>query len=131
MENTKASSATDRFEGALKNQEEGRYILRLYVAGATPASTRAIEKVTALCEQWLKGRYELNVVDIYQQPDAMQGLEIIAVPTLVKLMPSPLRRLIGDMSKEEKLLLGLGIGPQEDKPLASRHSHPTRTLAGD
>ncbi len=111
MENTKTSSATRRFERALKDQEEERYVLRLYVAGATPASTRAIEKVTALCEQRLKGRYELNVVDIYQQPEAIQGLEIIAVPTLVKLMPSPLRKLIGDMSKPEKLLLGMGIGP--------------------
>lgn len=110
MEKTKTSSATDRFESALKNQEEERYIFRLYVAGATPASRRAIEKVTALCERWLKGRYELNVVDIYQQSETIQGLEIIAVPTLVKLMPSPLRKLIGDMSKAEKVLLGLGIG---------------------
>lgn len=118
MENTKTPSVTDRFEHELENQGEERYVLRLYVAGATPASARAIEKVTALCEQRLKGRYELKVVDIYQQPEALQGLEILAVPTLVKLMPSPLRKLIGDMSRAEKMLLGLGIAPQKDNPLA-------------
>ena len=86
-----------------------RYVLRLYVTGMTPRSTRAIENVRSICEEHLKGRYELEVIDIYQQPVLAKGEQIIAAPTLIKQLPSPLRRIIGDMSNKERLLLGLDL----------------------
>lgn len=105
MESKKTQEATRRYERALKGLKGSRYVLRLYVAGATPASQRALENVKGLCEQHLKGRYELQVVDIYQQPELAQAVEIVAAPTLIKVLPGPLRRLIGDMSKVERVLL--------------------------
>ena len=111
MEKKIKSSATERFERVYHRGTDDRYVLRLYVAGATPASQRAIAKVKLLCDEHLKGRYELEIVDIYQQPKLAQTIQIVAVPTLVKLMPSPLRKFIGDMSKLERTLLGLGAGP--------------------
>jgi|SRR5579863_5183958 len=111
MEKKSKSNATQRFERAYHRGTDDRYVLRLYVAGATPASQRAIAKVKLLCDQHLKGRYELEIVDIYQQPKLAQTVQIVAVPTLVKLMPSPLRKFIGDMSKLERTLLGPGAGP--------------------
>jgi len=85
------------------------YILRLYVAGQTPKSLDAIINIKRICEENLKGRYELEVIDLYQQPQLAQGDQIIAVPTLIKKLPSPLRRLIGDMSNTERVLVGLDI----------------------
>ena len=110
MKKQRTTKTTRRFELALQNRDEDQYVLRLYVAGATPASQRAIENVKALCEQRLKGRYLLEVVDIYQQPQLAQGIQIVAAPTLIKVLPAPLRRLIGDMSRAERVLLGLGAG---------------------
>jgi circadian clock protein KaiB len=101
------STFTERYERALKRRNRENYVLRLYVAGATPASQRAIESIKTLCEQHLKGRYQLDVVDVYQQPELAQGVQLVAMPTLVKVMPSPLRRFIGDMSRTERLVLGL------------------------
>ena len=86
-----------------------RYILRLYVTGITPRSLRAIENIKNICEVHLQGRYELEIVDIYQQPVLAKGDQIIAAPTLIKLLPLPLRRFIGDMSQKEKILLGLDL----------------------
>lgn len=86
-----------------------RYALRLYVTGLTPKSTRAIENVRAICEEHLKGRYDLTIVDIYQQPALAKGEQIIAVPTLIKQLPFPLRRLVGDLSKKDRVLLGLDV----------------------
>ncbi|MDO1451336.1 circadian clock KaiB family protein [Rhodocytophaga aerolata] len=88
------------------------YLLRLYITGMTPNSKRAVENVKRICEQHLKGRYELEVIDIYQQPTLAQGEQIIAAPTLIKKLPHPLRRLIGDMSNTEKVLLGLDLRPK-------------------
>ncbi len=88
-----------------------RYVLRLYVAGMTPRSRDAIARVTALCETHLAGRYELEIVDIYQKPALVKGEQIVAVPTLIKQLPEPLRRFIGDMHDEEKLLFGLDVMP--------------------
>lgn len=88
-----------------------RYLLRLYVTGTTPRSTRAIENIRRVCEDHLKGRYELEVIDIYQNPDAAGEAQIIAAPTLIKTLPAPLRRVIGDLSDREKLLTGLNITP--------------------
>jgi circadian clock protein KaiB len=84
-------------------------VLRLYVTGTTPASQRAIARVRAICEQHLLGRYELEVIDIYQLPALAKDEQIIATPTLIKVLPEPLRRFIGDMSKAERVLFGLDV----------------------
>lgn len=86
-----------------------KYVLRLYVTGMTPKSTRAISNLKKICEEHLGGRYDLQVIDIYQQPALAKGEQIIAAPTLIKKLPLPLRRLIGDMSNTEKMLLGLDM----------------------
>jgi len=87
------------------------YVLRLFVTGMTPRSTRAVEKVRAICEDYLHGRYDLEVIDIYQQPALATGEQIIAAPTLVKKLPLPLRRVIGDMSSTERVMQGLDLAP--------------------
>jgi circadian clock protein KaiB len=86
-----------------------RYILKLYVAGQSPKSANAIVNIKNICEQYLQGRYELDVIDLYQQPQLAQGEQIIAVPTLIRKLPLPLRRIIGDMSNTELVLVGLDI----------------------
>jgi circadian clock protein KaiB len=89
-----------------------RYLLRLFVSGATPRSTNAIANIKAICEKELADRYDLEVIDIYQQPQLAASEEIIALPTLVKSLPLPIRRLIGDLSEEEKVLVGLDLHPR-------------------
>jgi circadian clock protein KaiB len=89
----------------------GKYILRLYITGMTSRSARAIENLQVFCEKHLAGRYELQVIDVYQQPELASREQIVAVPTLIKQLPLPLRRLIGDMSDEERVLVGLDILP--------------------
>jgi len=96
---------------AAKEMEETPYVLRLYVAGVTPRSAEAIRRVTAFCEEHLSERYELEIVDIYQKPALVRGEQIIAVPTLIKRLPLPLRRVIGDMQSEEKMFFGLDLKP--------------------
>lgn len=86
-----------------------QYVLRLYVAGVTPRSVQAIENVKAVCQTHLQGRYHLQVIDIYQQPALAKGDQIIAVPTLIKKLPIPLRTLIGDLSDVERVLVGLDL----------------------
>jgi len=87
-----------------------RYVLRLFVSGMTPRSTRAVQNVRAICEKHLQGRYDLEVIDIYQQPTLARGEQIIAAPTLVKKSPAPLRFIIGDLSSTERVLRGLDLG---------------------
>src|SRR3954464_1469152 len=99
---------------ALLEKQEARkakekYSLRLYISGITPRSTAAIQRIKRICEEHLEGRYDLEVVDIYQQPALAKGEQIIAAPTLIKKLPLPLRRVIGDMSDTEQLLVGLDI----------------------
>jgi circadian clock protein KaiB len=89
----------------------GHYKLRLFVTGSTPRSTRAIANMRKICEENLSGRYDLEVVDVYENPDATRELQIIATPTLVKILPEPLRRIIGDLSDKEKVLAGLNLIP--------------------
>src|SRR5665647_41151 len=86
-----------------------RYILRLYVAGLMPKSTLAIANIKKICEENLQGQYELEVIDLYQQPQLAQGDQIVAVPALIKKLPPPLRRIIGDMSDTERVLVGLDL----------------------
>jgi circadian clock protein KaiB len=90
-------------------QQADKFILRLYVTGMTPRSTRAIHIVRAVCEEHLCGKYELEIIDVYQQPSRIQEDQIFAIPTLVKYHPIPLRRIIGDMSNKERLMHGLGL----------------------
>ena len=85
------------------------YVLTLYVTGATPRSLRAIANLKAICEEYLRGRYKLEVVDIYRQPELLRRDQIVAVPTLIKKLPEPLRLLVGDLSKTEQVLQGLGL----------------------
>ncbi len=94
---------------ASTGSDSDRYVLRLYVAGMTPRSTRAVETVRTICEEHLQGRYDLEVIDVYQQPTLARGEQIIAAPTLIKKLPLPLRRIIGDMSNKERVLLGLDL----------------------
>jgi len=102
-----------KFEKKIKAAPDKKYVLRLYIAGATPKSTRAIMNVRKICEEHLKGRYELDVIDIYQQPALAKGEQIIAAPTLLKKLPMPLRKFIGDMSDTKKILVGLDLRLKE------------------
>ena len=85
------------------------YVLKLYITGSSLRSTQAIANLRALCDEYLAGRYDLEVVDIYQQPAAAAGQQIIAAPTLVKEMPHPIRRMIGDLADRRRLLVGLDL----------------------
>ena len=106
----KDSDTTDAFEKLVAGTaSEERYVLRLYVTGMTPRSTEAFATIKALCEDRLHGRYELEVIDIYQHPQLAIDEQIIAVPTLVKKLPAPLRRLVGDLTNVERVLLGLDL----------------------
>ena len=104
-----------------------KYVLRLYVAGVTPRSVQAIEMIKRLCEENLRGRYELEVIDIHQQPAMAKGDQIIAVPTLLRKLPSPLRTLIGDMSNEERVLVGLDLRPRPASPSGNGNGNHTLT----
>jgi circadian clock protein KaiB len=97
--------------GEPANDPDGKYKLRLFVTGSTPRSARAIANMRKICEENLHGRYDLEVVDVYENPDATRELQIVATPTLVKLLPEPLRRIIGDLSDEERVLAGLNLTP--------------------
>jgi circadian clock protein KaiB len=101
------------FEEALRDSKEKKYVLRLYVAGATQKSTQSIMNIKRICEEHLKGRYDLEVIDIYQQPVLAKGEQIIATPTLVKKLPPPLRRFIGSMYDVDRILVGLDLKPME------------------
>lgn len=102
-------SARKALETARKNRARTQYVLRLYVAGISPRSERAIKEVLALCDTHLAGRYDLQIVDIYQSPTLAAGEQIIAAPTLIRKLPLPLRKLIGNMADQEKLLVGLDL----------------------
>jgi circadian clock protein KaiB len=99
----------ESFNAAADELENPRYVLRLFVTGMTPRSTRAIRAVRALCEERLKDRFELEIVDVYQQPHLIQDEQVVATPTLIKYQPAPLRRIIGDMTDIHRLCFGLGL----------------------
>ena len=90
-------------------QKAPAYILRLYVAGMTPRSIRAIANIKEICEGRLKGRYDLHVIDLYQHPGLAAEEQIVALPTLIRKLPRPLRRMVGDLSEREKVLIGLEL----------------------
>jgi circadian clock protein KaiB len=106
------TKAPARKKSATRRQKKAKYLLRLYVTGTTVRSMRAIQNVRRICEEHLEGLYDLEVVDIYKNLPLARGDEIIAAPTLIKRLPVPLRRLIGDMSDEQRVLVGLDVRPR-------------------
>jgi len=108
---SKNAESTKAFELTIAKGKSAKepYVLRLYITGMTPRSTEAFSSIKAICEKYLHGRYDLEVIDIYQQPALARDEQIIAAPTLVKKLPAPLRRLVGNLSQEERVLIGLGL----------------------
>ena len=90
--------------------EADTYVLRLFITGASPNSIRAVENIKTICEEHLAGRYELEIIDIHQQPELAEGEDVIALPLMIKKSPLPVRRMIGDMSDTKRVLKGLGLG---------------------
>ena len=109
MKRKKTSPGTQALEKALMARPTGKYLFRLYVAGATARSQQAILRARQLCETEMKGNYELEVIDIYQQPILARDGQILATPTLVKEYPSPVRRLIGNLTNISGLCVGLDL----------------------
>jgi circadian clock protein KaiB len=97
-------------------RQNGKYVLRLYVAGSTPQSSRAITNIKTICETHLKGRYILTVVDLYEQKERAREDQIMVAPTLVRLSPQPVRRLIGDLSQTARVLAALDLPPAPAHP---------------
>lgn len=98
-----------RARQAAQPEPSSRFLLRLYVTGTTPISVRAIARVREICEEHLAGRYDLEVIDIYQLPALAKDEQIVATPTLVKVLPEPLRRFIGDLSRADRLIFGMDL----------------------
>ena len=113
---TKAHDATRVFEEALSHNplRRAKYILRLYVTGSTGRSLRAVHNLKKICEEHLLNDYDLEVIDIYKDPEAARAEQIIAVPTLVKKLPEPIRRFVGDLSNTQKILVGLDLYKRHD-----------------
>ena len=105
----KIESATGEFDQTVAIKNQDKYVLRLYVTGATSRSVLAISNLKTICEEYLEGKYELEVIDLYKNPLLAKEEQIIAAPTLIKKLPLPFRRIIGDMSNEEKVLMGLDL----------------------
>lgn len=101
--------AFEAFEQGLVDAAEEAYVLRLFVSGMSPRSLRAIENTRKLCAEHLAGRFTLEIIDIYQQPIFAKEGQIVAAPTLIKELPAPLRRIIGDLSQTDRILAGLDI----------------------
>ncbi len=109
MSDKKLRDSSDDFEQHLDAMTEDKYSLRLYVAGMSTMSMRAIDNIKRICEEEMKGRYDLEVIDLYQRPSLVADEQIIAVPTLIKKLPHPLRHIIGDLSNKERVLVGLDL----------------------
>lgn len=92
--------------------EEKKWQLRLYVAGMTPKCLAAFENLQRICEEHLQGQYSIEIIDLLENPQLAQGDQILAIPTLVRKLPPPLKKIIGDLSNEERVLVGLDLRPQ-------------------
>jgi circadian clock protein KaiB len=123
MKRPKPHDDTEAFEAALAETNPQHYSLRLFVSGTTPRSSRAIQNIRALCEERLNGRYDLEVIDIYQHPEQAEADQIVVTPTLLKRLPLPLRKIIGDLSDKERVLVGLALLSHQDpaRPPESDH----------
>lgn len=106
---TKVINPTEEFDLKVSELSKNNYILRLYITGTTSRSLLAITNLKRICEEYLKGRYELEVIDLFRHPRLAKDEQIIAAPTLIKKLPLPFRRIIGDMSDKEKVLMGLDL----------------------
>jgi len=106
---TKIKSATEEFDMTIADKSQNKYMLSLYITGLTSRSVLAITNLKKICDEFLEGGYELEVIDLYQKPYLAKEEQILAAPTLIKKLPLPFRRIIGDMSNEEKVLLGLDL----------------------
>ena len=100
-------------KAAIDEGKDIKYVLRLYITGMTPRSEEAIRNIKRICEEELKGRYELEVIDVYQQPELAKKEQILAAPTLIRELPLPIRKLVGNMSNKEKVVVGLEILPDK------------------
>jgi circadian clock protein KaiB len=109
----RSSSTTEKFEKLIRKTPQQHYVLRLYITGTTPRSSQAIANIRSLCEEHLAGNYDLEVVDIYQQPLEASGQQIIAAPTLIKQLPYPSKRMVGDLSNRDRVLVGLDLDGQQ------------------
>ena len=110
------ADGTDDRESSPWHRDSRAYVLRLYVTGMTPASTRAISNLKILCEERMKGRFEVEIIDIFRRPALASGEQIFATPTLAKLLPAPMQRFIGDMSGVGGKLFGLDLRPRQKRP---------------
>lgn len=106
---TKAKTSAEEFDLTVSELSKNKYILRLYITGTTSRSILAITNLKKICEEYLEGHYELEVIDLYQKPSLAKDEQIIAAPTLIKKLPLPFRRIIGDMTNKEKVLIGLDL----------------------
>jgi circadian clock protein KaiB len=106
---TKVQTTPKAFEERVTICSKECYVLCLYIAGLTPRSTLAVERIRAICERYLTGRYELTIIDLYLKPEAARQAQVVVAPTLVKQSPIPVRLFIGDMADEKKILMGLNI----------------------
>jgi len=109
MKKTIKATTLKEFDISVKKLKDEKYILKLYITGLTPQSIRALDNIKEICEVHLKGRYTLEVIDLYKNPSLAKGEQIIAAPTLIKKLPLPLRRIIGYMSNSERVLVGLDL----------------------
>lgn len=100
---------------AKEAKKQIQYELRLYIAGQTPKSVTALRNITKYCEQYLKGIYTIEIIDLLKTPQLAEGDQIFAIPTLVRKVPEPIRKIIGDLSNEEKVLVGLNIRKLKDQ----------------
>jgi circadian clock protein KaiB len=109
MKGKPSQRSRPKVKTALRVISSPRHIMKLYVAGHSPKSVRAIANIKRICEENLRDRYELEVIDLYQQPHLAMAQQIIALPTLIRRLPPPLRRIIGDMANTEQVLMGLDL----------------------
>jgi len=107
---TRGEQTLREFEDLVADLSRPRYLFRLFVAGNSSRSTQAITNVRRICDQYLAGSYDLEVIDAYQQPASTKASQVIALPTLIKELPLPAKRFVGDMSNTERLVVGLRLG---------------------
>lgn len=109
---TKKSRRSNNGQGSTADVHSARWNLRLYVAGQTPRSLTAFKNLKDICEEYLKGEYHIEVIDLMENPTLARGDQILAIPTLVRKLPQPIRKIIGDLSNTERVLVGLDIQPR-------------------
>lgn len=109
---TRGRPASNGHPSQASTDEPNRWNLRLYVAGQTPRSLTAFKNLKEICEEYLKGKYHIEVIDLMENPTLARGDQILAIPTLVRKLPQPIRKIIGDLSNTERVLVGLDIQPR-------------------